>query len=55
MKLMTFDVGGTEIKYAVMNEDYFVTHKGSLPTPMDSFDRFASVIRNIYLLHKDEV
>lgn len=55
MKLMVFDVGGTEIKYAVMDEELNLSDKGYVPTPQDTFEHFAETIRSIYLPHKDEV
>lgn len=55
MKLLTFDVGGTEIKYAVADEKMNFTDKGYVPTPMDTFEQFSDVIYGIYEKHKDEV
>ena len=55
MKLLTFDVGGTEIKYAVTDEKMNFTHKGYVPTPMDTFEQFADVIFGIYSQYRDEV
>ena len=55
MKLMVFDVGGTEIKYGVMDQDCNITDKGYVPTPMDSFEHFSQVIYDLYEPHKDEV
>ncbi|MBO7677355.1 MAG: ROK family protein [Erysipelotrichaceae bacterium] len=55
MKLLTFDVGGTEIKYAVSDENMNFTNKGYVPTPMDTFEHFADVISEIYEQFKDEV
>ena len=36
MKVMVFDVGGTGIKYSVMDEQLNRTDTGSTPTPADS-------------------
>ena len=36
MKLMVFDVGGTEIKYCVMDESLAREEAGSVPTPMST-------------------
>ena len=33
MKIMVFDVGGTEIKYSVMDEQMHRTNSGAVPTP----------------------
>ena len=40
MKVMVFDVGGTEIKYSVMDEQLNRTDTGSTPTPADSQEHF---------------
>ena len=55
VKLLTFDVGGTEIKYAVTDENMNFTDKGYVLTPMDTFDHFADVISEIYEKYKDQV
>ena len=54
MKLMVFDVGGTEIKYGLMDDDLKITENGHVPTPMDSFEHFAQVIQEIYNPFKKE-
>ena len=36
MKVMVFDVGGTEIKYSVMDEQMNRFDAGSVPTPQDT-------------------
>ncbi len=55
MKLAVFDVGGTEIKYALIEDALTIKDKGSVPTPRDSFSDFADVVFNIYQEYKDEV
>ena len=40
MKVMVFDVGGTEIKYSVMDEGLNRTDAGSVPTPQDTQEHF---------------
>ncbi len=54
MKLLAFDVGGTEIKYAVIEDALTISEKGYVPTPMDGFDSFVDQIRKIYLIHENE-
>ena len=49
MKVMVFDVGGTEIKYSVMDEQLNRTDTGSTPTPADSQEHFLNTLREIYL------
>lgn len=48
MKLMVFDVGGTEIKYCVMDESLERELLGSRPTPLDTQEHFFEVIKGIY-------
>lgn len=55
MKVMVFDVGGTGIKYSVVDEQLNRTDTGSTPTPADSQEHFLNTLREIYLPHKDEV
>jgi len=55
MKLLTIDVGGTEIKYAVIDDELNFYQKGYVPTPMDSMESFLSAIESIYLPVKEEV
>ena len=40
MKVMVFDVGGTEIKYSVMDEQMNRFDAGSVPTPQDTQEPF---------------
>ena len=35
MNCLSFDVGGTTIKYGVINNSYEVIHKDKIPTPKD--------------------
>ena len=55
MKVMVFDVGGTEIKYSVMDEAMRRMHTGSVPTPQDTQAHFLDALYQLYLPHKDEV
>jgi predicted NBD/HSP70 family sugar kinase len=55
MKLMVFDVGGTEIKYSVMDDRLNRTDAGSVPTPMTNQEDFLNTIAAIYEPHKAEV
>ncbi len=41
MKVMVFDVGGTEIKYSVMDDTMNYYESGSVPTPSDSQEHFS--------------
>lgn len=55
MKMMIFDVGGTEIKYSVMDEALQVSASGHVPTPMVDLPTFLHTLQELYLPHKDEV
>ena len=55
MKVMVFDVGGTEIKYSVMDEQMHRTNSGAVPTPQDTQAQFLDAVYRLYAPHKDEV
>ena len=55
MKLMVFDVGGTEIKYCVMDESLVREEAGSVPTPMSSREEFFDLLCSLYEPHRGEV
>lgn len=55
MKLMVFDVGGTEIKYSVMDEALNRYDQGCVPTPMVDLKSFLETLKGLYLPHKEEV
>ena len=55
MKLLVFDIGGTEIKYSIMDETLSMEHSGHVPTPIDSFESFSKIICDIYQEYKEEV
>lgn len=54
MKYLVFDVGGTAIKYALMNDDLEMLEKGKVPTPKDSLEQFKSEIQAVYEKYKDQ-
>ena len=54
MKLMVFDVGGTEIKYCVMDESLEREKAGSVPTPMGSQEEFFDLLCSLYEPYKEE-
>ena len=51
---MVFDVGGTEIKYSVMDEDLRVHASGHVPTPMDSREAFYQTLEDLRAPYKEE-
>ena len=55
MNILTIDVGGTAIKYAVMNEELNIAAKGSIHTPQEDFEIFIECLYDIYEEHKNEV
>lgn len=55
MKKMVFDIGGTEIKYSVIDENLNMTHAGSYETPKGDYDSFLAGLEKVYNEHKDEV
>lgn len=55
MKIMVFDIGGTEIKYSVMDEYLNRFDAGSVPTPQDTQEHFLDALYALYLPHRKEV
>lgn len=47
-KYLTLDVGGSAIKYALIQEDLYIIEKSSVPTPMDTLENFIETIGKIY-------
>ena len=45
---LALDVGGSSIKYALIQEDSTILEKSSVPTPMDTMDHFVETIGEIY-------
>lgn len=54
-KYCGIDVGGSSIKYALMDEEANVLEKGEVDVPRDSLDSFVSVIGQIYDMYKDDI
>ena len=55
MKLLAFDVGGTEIMYAIVEDAVNISEKGCIPTPADRFEHFVDAIESIYRSCREEV
>lgn len=55
MEFLVFDVGGTAIKYAVMNKKAEIIEKGSTPTPLESIEKFIEVIGGIFDGYNDRI
>lgn len=45
---LTLDVGGSAIKYALIQEDLKIIEKASVPTPLDTLENFIEIIGKIY-------
>lgn len=52
---LTFDVGGSSIKYALIKEDLTILEKEDVPTPMDTLENFIETIGKIYDQYKDQI
>lgn len=48
MKILSMDIGGTFIKYAVMNEQMEVLSKGKVPTPQEGREQLTEAIGRIF-------
>ena len=48
MKCLVFDIGGTFIKYALMNEDYQIIEQSKVPSPRNSREELIDTLGNIY-------
>ena len=52
---LALDVGGSSIKYALIQEDSTILEKSSVPTPMDTMDHFVETIGTIYDQYIDRI
>ena len=55
MKYLVLDIGGSAIKYAIMDEKANIIYKDKIVTPRDSIDNFLKEISIIYNRFKDDV
>ncbi|MCB2354570.1 ROK family protein [Clostridium estertheticum] len=55
MDFLVLDVGGSFIKYAIMNEKAEFMEKGKTPTPMDNIEHFIDVVGTIFDKYKDRI
>lgn len=55
MKILTIDVGGTFIKYGIIDENLNITNKGRIETCRGSFDAYLNSLSSVYDKYKDEV
>ena len=54
-KYLCIDVGGTSIKYAVIDRELQFYQKGSVPTPQEGISNYLDVLEAIYRQFQDEV
>lgn len=52
---LSIDVGGTAIKYALMNEDAHIINQGDIPTPHQNLPHFLETLDSIVLPVKDQI
>ncbi len=45
---LAFDIGGTGIKYALLDEEANILEQNETPTPKESLDDFLDIIRSVY-------
>lgn len=55
MKYLVLDIGGSSIKYALMDEHAHIQERDSLPTPMDTLEHFIETIGQIYDQYQDRI
>lgn len=55
MKYLVFDVGGTAIKYALMEDENKILKKGERDTPKNSKEEFIEMLGSIYESNKDGI
>lgn len=48
MEYLAIDIGGSSIKYAILDENINFIDRGSTPTPMDSIENFMDTIFSLY-------
>lgn len=54
-KCLCIDVGGTAIKYGIIDSDVNLTDKGEVPTPYDGVEAYLDVLEQIYRKAEDKV
>ena len=53
MNCLSFDVGGTTVKYGVIDESYKILKKDKIPTP-ENENEFIKSLSNICLLYTSD-
>ena len=55
MEYLVLDVGGSAIKYALMNDELEFLEKGQVPTPKTSLEDFKKAVQNLYQKYQERV
>lgn len=55
MEKLVFDVGGTNVKYALMENDATIKEHFEIPTVLDSFEGFMDSLMPIYQKYQDQI
>jgi len=55
MKYLVLDVGGSAIKYALMDKQAVILERGKVATPLDGFDAFRTEIISLYKYYQDQI
>ena len=55
MNVLCFDVGGTSIKYGLLNEEAKILEKGDFPARTESMEVFLSSIKELYEKYKGKI
>lgn len=55
MDILVFDVGGTEVKYALMNSNGDIVEHFLIPTVLDSFEEFMNSLVPVYNQYKSRI
>lgn len=55
MNYLTLDIGGSSIKYALINKDGEFVEKGSTIAPRESIEQFVTVIGELYDKYADQI
>ena len=53
--ILGLDVGGSAIKYALMDKEANFIEKGTIPTPLDTKEHFIEAIVSIYNKYEDKL
>lgn len=55
MNYLTLDIGGSAIKYGLINDDITFIEKGSIPAPQENIEQFLESIYSLYDKYKDKI